>query len=182
MLLKILIKLFNLGFIRWTSFQSQSAASPLAEWGVEPLRQRGRRPDDLRADQAGVRWRENLRVLLPEVWRRPRLVASQTKGWMPSWPPARISVLRSQWIFSPLVYYPLSSSHIFLPLISSKTGFHVCGLVTRWAQLLMTSYNYLPSPSKDQSTMRADLSLVSGWCQMTLRLHPSSTKPGRCLS
>ena len=127
MLLKILIKLFNLGFIRWTSFQSQSAASPLAEWGVEPSRQRGRRPDDLRADQAGVRWRENLRVLLPGVWRRPRLVASQTKGWMPSWPPARISVLRGQWIFLPLF------TTRFPPAISSCLSFPHWLAFTTWA-------------------------------------------------
>ena len=57
----------------------------------------------------------------------------------------------------PLPYYPLSSCQIFLPLISTPTGFHDWGLVTRWAQLLSTSSNYLPSKSKDRSTTRAKL-------------------------
>ena len=37
----------------------------------------------------------------------------------------------------------------FLPLISAPTGFHDWGLVTRWAQLLITSNYYLPSTPKD---------------------------------
>ena len=40
---------------------------------------------------------------------------------------------------SPLPYYPLSSWQIFLPLILAPTGFHDWGLVTRWAQQLITS-------------------------------------------
>ena len=45
----------------------------------------------------------------------------------------------------------------FLPLISTPTGFQDHGLVTRWAQLLITSSYNLPSTPKDQSTMRAEL-------------------------
>ena len=45
----------------------------------------------------------------------------------------------------------------FLPLISAPTGFHNWGLVTRWAQLLITSNYLLPSSRKDQSTIRAEL-------------------------
>ena len=51
----------------------------------------------------------------------------------------------------------LSSVRPFLQLTSALTGFHVWGLVTRWAQLLITSNYYLPSTLKDQSSMRADL-------------------------
>ena len=36
----------------------------------------------------------------------------------------------------------------FLPNISPPTGFHDEALVTRWAQLLITSNYYLPSPPK----------------------------------
>ena len=39
----------------------------------------------------------------------------------------------------------------FLPLISAPTGFYDWGLVTRWAQLLLTSNYYLPSTPKDRS-------------------------------
>ena len=43
-----------------------------------------------------------------------------------------------------------------LPLISALTGFHNWGLVTRWAQLLITSNCYLPSTPLDQSNKRAE--------------------------
>ena len=46
------------------------------------------------------------------------------------------------------------------PLISAPTGIYDWGLVTRWAQLLIISNFYLPSISKDQSTMRAKLTGV----------------------
>ena len=52
---------------------------------------------------------------------------------------------------------PLCPASSFLPLISAPTGFHDWGLLTRWAQLLITSNYYLPSTPKDQSTMRAEL-------------------------
>ena len=42
----------------------------------------------------------------------------------------------------------------FLPLISAPTDFHDWDLVTRRAQLLITSNYYLPSTPKDPSTMR----------------------------
>ena len=42
----------------------------------------------------------------------------------------------------------------FLHLISAPTGFYDWGLVTRWAQLLITSNYNLQSTLKDQSTMR----------------------------
>ena len=41
------------------------------------------------------------------------------------------------------------SCQIFLPLISAQPGFHDWGLVTRWAELLITSNYYLPSTLKD---------------------------------
>ena len=62
--------------------------------------------------------------------------------------------------FSPLPYYPLSSCQIFLPLISAPTGFHVSDLVTKWAELLITSNYYLPNTLKDCSTIRAELTGV----------------------
>ena len=55
-------------------------------------------------------------------------------------------------------YCPLSPARSFLPLISAPTGFHNWDLVTRWAQLLITSNYYLPSTPKYRSTMRAELS------------------------
>ena len=42
-------------------------------------------------------------------------------------------------------------------LISALTGFFDWGLLTRWAQLLITCNYYLPSTPKDQSTTRAEL-------------------------
>ena len=60
--------------------------------------------------------------------------------------------------FIPLPFLPaFLLSDLFLPLISALTGFHDCGLVTRWAQLLITSSYYLPSTPKDWSTIRAEL-------------------------
>ena len=41
--------------------------------------------------------------------------------------------------FLPLLPHFLSSCQIFLPLISAPTGFHDWGLITRWAELLITS-------------------------------------------
>ena len=58
------------------------------------------------------------------------------------------------YIFSPLPYHPLSSCQIFLPPISAPTGSHYWGLVTTWAQPLITSNYYLPSMSIDRSTMK----------------------------
>ena len=53
-------------------------------------------------------------------------------------------------------HFPLYSLQ-FLSLISALTCFHSWGLLTKWAQLLITSNYYLPSTPKDQSMMRADL-------------------------
>ena len=64
--------------------------------------------------------------------------------------------------FLHLPNYLLYSCQIFLPLISVPTGFNDWGLVTRWAQLMITINYYLPSKSKDQSSMRAELSVVIG--------------------
>ena len=44
-------------------------------------------------------------------------------------------------LIPPLLYYPLSPARSVLPLISAQTGFLDWGLVTRWAQLLITSNN-----------------------------------------
>ena len=41
----------------------------------------------------------------------------------------------------------------FLPLISAPTGFHDWDLVTRWAQLLITSNYFLPSKEKEEKQM-----------------------------
>ena len=59
------------------------------------------------------------------------------------------SLILNKVFFSLLPYYPLSSCHIFLPLISALTDFCDWGLVTRRAQLLITSNFYLPSMLKD---------------------------------
>ena len=54
-------------------------------------------------------------------------------------------------------FLPAFLCQSFLAFISVLTGFHDWGLVTRWAQLLIT-YDYsLPSTSKDLSKMRAEL-------------------------
>ena len=45
----------------------------------------------------------------------------------------------------------------FLTLISTPTGFHDWGMVTMWAQLLITCSSSLPSTQKDRSTMRGEL-------------------------
>ena len=61
-------------------------------------------------------------------------------------------------------FFPLHAfllSDLFLPLISALTGFHDWGLVTRWAQLLITSN--LPSTPKDRNTMRTRLDIMVGW-------------------
>ena len=50
-------------------------------------------------------------------------------------------------------YNPLSFCQIFLPLISAMIGFHDKGLVTAWAQLLITSNYYLPSSSKEAQAL-----------------------------
>ena len=70
-------------------------------------------------------------------------------AWRLTTPPLHLKITRGtiSW-FSPLPYHPLSSCQIFKPLISALTGFHDCGLVTRWAQLLITSNYYLPSAPK----------------------------------
>ena len=63
-----------------------------------------------------------------------------------------------RFFFFPLPFLPaFLLSDLFLPLISAPTGSHDCGLVTRWAQLLITSSYYLPSTPKDWSTIRAEL-------------------------
>ena len=49
---------------------------------------------------------------------------------------------------------PFPAVRHFLHLISTLTGFHQWGLVTRWTQLLITSNYYLLSILKDRSTMR----------------------------
>ena len=53
-------------------------------------------------------------------------------------------------------FFPLHAfllSDLFLPLISALTGFHDWGLVTRWAQLLITSNYYLPRGGKEVFSM-----------------------------
>ena len=56
------------------------------------------------------------------------------------------------------------SYQIFLPLISAPTGSLEWGLVTRWAQLLITSNYYQPNTPKDQDEGRA----VRGNCKQRL--------------
>ena len=81
--------------------------------------------------------------------------------------------------FPPFLTTRFSSCQIFLPLISAPTGFHDRGLVTRWAQLLITSNDFLPITSKDRSTTRAKLTgptrCCSGWSGRKFR-RPSRTR------
>ena len=59
--------------------------------------------------------------------------------------------------FLPLLatlFPPDRSSGLSFP---HRLAFHDWDLVTRWAQLLITSHYYLPRTSKDQSTMKAEL-------------------------
>ena len=57
---------------------------------------------------------------------------------------------------SPLPSNPLSTARTFLLLITAPTGFHNWSPVTSWAQLLITSINYLPSTPNERSTNRAE--------------------------
>ena len=57
-------------------------------------------------------------------------------------------------IFFTSLYSRFPPVRPFLTLIFAPTGFHNWGLATRWAQPLITSNYYLPSTTKDQSTIR----------------------------
>ena len=78
----------------------------------------------------------------------------------------------------------------FLPLISASTGFHKWGLVTRRAQLLITSNYHLPRTSKDPKYYegRADRVIANQktlCCELTAASlppdpsGPASTSAGR---
>ena len=97
--------------------------------------------------------------------RRPNTTSSTTSSCMSTHPKLKIlsslKFVRSALLFFSTSLLPTFHCQIFfLPLISVLTGFHNWGLVTRWAQLLITSTYYLPSTPKDQSRMRAELTRV----------------------
>ena len=83
---------------------------------------------------------ESSKLRSPDVWRRFRL-------HFPYFPV----------FYSTSLLPDIPCQIFFLPLIFAPTGSHNWCLVTRRAKTLITSNYYLPSTSKDQSTMSVEL-------------------------
>ena len=103
-----------------------------------------------------VIWEASKRRLKFSVW------LNRSRFWIISEQKNRLiqnltGKIKSKAIFSTSLWTSIPPVRPFLPPISALTGFHDWDLVTRWAQLLITSNYYLPSTPKDWSTMRAEL-------------------------